>query len=89
MSKWELRYGPRAAKALGKLDKSVARRIRSKLQRLTELEDPTDGLKPLSGPLAGLYRLRVGDWRVLVDVQSDALMIVAVDLGHRSGSIYD
>ncbi|WP_300342689.1 type II toxin-antitoxin system RelE/ParE family toxin [Nesterenkonia sp.] len=88
MSKWELRYGPRADKALGKLDKPVAKRIRSKLQRLTELDDPADGLKPLAGPLVGLYRLRVGDWRVLVDVQREALVIVAVEIDHR-GSIYD
>lgn len=86
--RWELRYGPRAEKQLGKLDKPVAKRIRSKLQRLTTLDDPAVGLKPLTGPLVGSYRLREGDWRVLVDVQRGALVIVAVEIGHRS-RIYD
>ena len=36
----------------------------------------------------GLWRLRVGDYRVILDVHRDELVIVALDVDHRS-SIYD
>ena len=52
------------------------------------LDDPTARLKPLQHELAGLWRLRVGDYRVILDVRRDDVVIVALDLGHRS-DIYD
>jgi len=45
-------------------------------------------LKPLQHSRAGLYRLRVGDYRVIVAPRRSELVIVAVDVGHRS-HIYD
>lgn len=75
---------PRAEQALGKLDRPVARRVRDGLLRLAERDDPTTGCKGLSGPLAGLWRYRVRDWRVIIDVRRSELMIVAIDIGHRS-----
>lgn len=41
------------------------------------------GYTPRSA-LAGLWRLRVGDYRLVLDIQRDKLLIVAIDLGHRS-----
>lgn len=58
------------------------------LYGLVDLDDPQTRCKALTGPLAGLWRLRVGDYRVLLDIQRDELVIVALDVGHRS-SIYD
>ena len=86
--KWRLEYTPRAAKALRRLDRPVARRVFSAVERLRDLDDPTASCKSLSGPLAGLWRLRVGDYRVILDVQREQLVIVALDLGHRS-TVYD
>ncbi|WP_415631329.1 type II toxin-antitoxin system RelE family toxin [Propionibacterium sp.] len=81
---WSLRYSPRAAKALRKLDHTVARHIVTNLERLTTLDEPTAPCKALSGPLTGLWRLRVGDWRVILDIDRAQLSIVAVDIGNRS-----
>lgn len=80
---------PRFAKSLAKLDRSVARRVIVALYELSELDDPTVRLKPLRFELAGLWRLRVADYRVILDVQREALTIVALDAGHRGGDIYD
>lgn len=40
--------------------------------------------KGLTGPLTGLWRYRIGDWRVVVDIYDDRLVILALDIEHRS-----
>lgn len=80
---WDVQVAPRAAKALAKLDRPVARWVRDGLVRLATLDDPTRVCKGLSGPLAGLWRYRVGDYRIICDIRRDEVVIVAVDLGHR------
>jgi mRNA interferase RelE/StbE len=85
---WRIEYTPRSARALRKLDRSVARRLFTAVERLGDLDDPTSSCKALTGPLVGLWRLRVGDYRVILDVQRDQVVIVALDLGHRS-TVYD
>ena len=52
--------------------------------RLAQLDDPTTPCKALSGPLTGLWRYRVGDYRVILDIDRGNVAIVAIDLGHRS-----
>ncbi len=71
-----------------KLDRPVARRIFDGVERLAQLDEPMGSCKPLTGPFSGLWRLRVGDYRVILDIRRGELVIVAVDLGHRS-EIYD
>lgn len=85
---WAVRYAPRAAKAMRKLDRPVARRVFDGMERLASLDDPTGPCKALSGPLAGLWRLRVGDYRVVLDIRRDEVVILALDVGHRS-TVYD
>lgn len=81
---WKVDYAPRAANAMRKLDKPVARRIFDSLERLATPEDPTRSCKALTGPMTGLWRLRVGDYRVILDIRRGDVVIVALDLGHRS-----
>lgn len=76
------------AKALRKLDKQTQRRIMAKLYGLLDLEDPAARCKPLTGPLAGLWRVRTGDYRTIIDIRRGELAILAIDTDHRS-SIYD
>jgi len=85
---WTVEYAPRAAKAMRKLDKPIARRVFEGVERLATLDDPTCPCKALSGPLAGLWRLRGGDYRVILDIRRNEVVIVALDLGHR-GAVYD
>ncbi|MEI2777558.1 MAG: type II toxin-antitoxin system RelE/ParE family toxin [Tetrasphaera sp.] len=81
---WRVEYAPRAVKAMRKLDKPVARRVFDGVEGLASLDDPTTRCKALSGPLVGLWRLRVGDYRVILDIRRGEVVIVALDLGHRS-----
>lgn len=85
---WRLEFDRDAQRALRKLDPQITRRIVKALDELARLDDPTSRCKALSGPLVGLWRLRVGDYRILLNIQQGALVIIILDLGHRS-SIYD
>jgi mRNA interferase RelE/StbE len=48
------------------------------------VEDPAESCKALSGPLTGLWRYRVGDYRAILDIDQGQVVIIALDIGHRS-----
>lgn len=86
--RWAIRTDRDFDRALQKLDRQVAVRVLKALTALEGLDDPTKRCKALSGPYAGLWRLRVGDYRVILDIRRAELVIIALDAGNR-GSIYD
>ncbi len=88
MSSFELSRTATFDKSLRRLDRQVQRRVFVALFELAELPDPTRRLKPLQHTKAGLWRLRVGDYRVIVSVHTAELVILAIDVGHRS-TVYD
>ena len=83
MAGWGVELTPRAEKALRRLDRSVQQCLVGKLREIQGVDDPRDFLKPMTGPLAGRFRLRVGDYRVIIDIQDDRCVILAIDIGHR------
>ena len=72
-----------AQRDLDRLDRSVARRIVARLEGLRE--DPLRQLGRLVN--SPLYRLRVGDWRVIVEVDQSEVRVLVVKVAHRR-SIY-
>lgn len=82
---WTIDYTATAREQLRKLDKPVARRIVNYLdERIATLENPRSAGNPLAGPLGGLWRYRVGDCRVICDIQDGALRVLVVRIGNRS-----
>lgn len=81
---WTIRTDRDFDRALKKLDRQTATRVLKALTALEDLDDPTKRCKALSGPYTGLWRLRVGDYRVILDIQRGELVIIALDLGNRS-----
>jgi len=69
----------RAAKDLDKLERPLRDRITRALRRLAA--NPLQKTKKLSDPRIGTYRLRVGDWRVIFDLDGD--LVVVLRIGHR------
>ena len=67
-----------------KLDRHVAKRIIAKLREISQLEDPRSTGKALVGNLAGLCRYRVGDYQIVCDIEDEVLLILVVDVAHRS-----
>ncbi|MFW0119912.1 type II toxin-antitoxin system RelE family toxin [Rothia sp. P5764] len=88
MSKtWRIELTPRILKQLKKLDKPVAQRIVDQLEKLEISEYPQEHCKALIGNYSGLWRYRVGSYRVILDIDQGALVLLALEVGHRS-SIY-
>ena len=82
---WQVEYSSRVRKQLQKLDPNQRRIILSWIDRhLDGCSDPRAWGKPLKGQLADEWRYRVGDYRILCDIQDDRLVILALNVEHRS-----
>ncbi|MBX9719662.1 MAG: type II toxin-antitoxin system RelE/ParE family toxin [Microbacteriaceae bacterium] len=79
---YAIRFTPRAAKQVEKLDAVAARRIRSFLeQKLARLENPRSLGKKLVNE--EFWRYRVGDYRILTNIDDDQILILIVEVAHR------
>jgi mRNA interferase RelE/StbE len=82
---WRIELTATAVKQLGKLDKNEAKRITDFLRnRLALQDDPRKTAHALVGPQFGAYwRYRVGDYRLICDIQDGALRILVIEVGNR------
>lgn len=74
-------FRDRALKQFKKLPREVQRRIVEKLEFFSRQDDPLDFAEPLIHSKLGHYRFRIGDYRVLVDLEDAGMKILLV--GHR------
>lgn len=84
MIRWRLVTTPAFDRSMKRLSIEVQLRVRDSLEALCLLEDPRVRGKPLRGNESGLWRYRIGDYRVITSIEDDRLVIVAIKLGHRS-----
>ena len=83
---WRIEFVPAAAKELKKLGKSEAARIVTTLEtRIAALEDPRMIGSALTGELGGLWRWRIGDYRIIARIEDERITILIVRIGHRRG----
>lgn len=86
---WKVEYLASAAKSFRKLDPQQRRRIRVYLEeRVVSLNDPRQLGKPLRGELTQFWRYRVGDYRVICQIQDDRLVVLVVRVAHRK-NVYE
>ncbi|MDZ4853665.1 MAG: type II toxin-antitoxin system RelE/ParE family toxin [Nitrospirota bacterium] len=76
-------FTPHALEDLAQLDSGIANRIAAKIQWLSERYDRTQP-ESLTGHFAGLYKLRVGDWRVLYAIDPPERIMTVHVIAHRS-----
>ena len=81
---WKIELSRRAEKDLAAINRPDAMRIAKYLAEVEKLQDPRLRGKALSANLSGLWRYRVGDWRVLCRIEDGRLIILVVQIGHRS-----
>jgi mRNA interferase RelE/StbE len=77
---YEISWSESAFLKLAKLDSRTRKRIVEKLEETAE--DPFISTKRLTG--ANLYSLRVGDYRVIMSIEKGRIVILVLDVGHRS-----
>ena len=86
---WAYRFDERALKELRKLGKPAQLEIIAYLdERIAGEGDPRRFGKGLKADLAGLWRYRVGDYRILCQIRDGELLVLVVAVGHRR-DVYD
>ncbi|MDB9306650.1 type II toxin-antitoxin system RelE/ParE family toxin [Nodularia spumigena CS-591/12] len=78
---YQIEFTKGAVKQLKKLPTEIRERIDLKIQELA-VEPRPDGVKKLQSELS-LYRIRVGDYRVIYQIQDDILLVTIVQAKHR------
>lgn len=78
-------YSKDADKDLDNLDPSITKKLVKKVKELTDQEDPLSFAKPLRANLSGLYRFRVGDYRIIFSMEADGSLTILTILriAHR------
>ena len=67
------------------MDSSTSNLIRTWIEKnLMNTENPRIKGKALTGDLKGLWHYRVGDYRILAEIQDAKIVILILDIGHRS-----
>lgn len=84
MKKYSVKITKKAEKMIDKLDKQTALRIRNFINgKLEGCENPRfDGI-PLVGNLHGNWRYRIGDYRIIAQIEDDKILITIVKVDHR------
>lgn len=82
---WTVEVSAGARKALSKLDPAAARAILKFLdEKVARAADPRASGKALTGSALGnFWRWRVGDYRVVADIQDQRVTVLVVRIGHR------
>jgi len=84
---YQVEFHPSAAQDFEGLDQIVADRVLKKLAWLASNFESIK-LEPLTGPLASLFKLRVGDYRVIYQADREKKVLTVRLVGHRR-EIYD
>ena len=85
---WSIKFDPRAQKEFKKLDKNAQRRIIAYLkEKISCAEDPRRFGAALTGNKAGLWRYRLGEYRIICQIEDDQFIVLVLKVGHRK-SIY-
>lgn len=81
---WTIEYTDTALNDLRKLDKRSIQRIVDYIdKRVAGTGDPRNTGRALVGPMGKLWRYRIGDYRVICDIQTGALRVLVIRVGRR------
>ena len=85
---WAVEYSDTARRQLRRIDQQMARRVLDYMdERVGARDNPRSVGRALAGPMRGLWRYRVGDCRVVCEIQDDVLRVLVVRVGRRD-SVY-
>lgn len=81
---WRLETTAAFDLALAKVDRTIQKRVIAYLIDVAALPDPRLRGKALSADRSGQWRYRVGDYRIIAVIDGQALVVMALEVGHRS-----
>lgn len=82
--RWTVEFDDRARRELRKLDSPIQREILSYLrERIAGSSDPRAFGKSLRKNLAGLWRYRVGNYRLICRIENERVVVLVLKVGHR------
>ena len=82
---WKVEFENAAKKDLKKLDRQAQKNILQYLRnRIVTDEDPRRFGNPLSKNLSGLWKYRIGDYRLICEIQKEKMVVLVLRVGHRS-----
>jgi mRNA interferase RelE/StbE len=82
--KWQIEITRTAEKKITKLSRAAQKSIQRFLrERLLPAENPRQWGKPLRGEKRDLWRYRIGDYRLICDIQDEKIVILVIEIGHR------
>ncbi len=82
---WKVEFDTVAERDLDRLDPQYARKILKFLaQRIAKDEDPRRFGTPLRSNLAGLWKYRIEDYRLICEIQDEKILVLVLHVGHRS-----
>ena len=86
---WRVEFDAAAARELRKLGHDAQQRIvRYLRQRIATAEDPRRFGRALTNDLKGLWRYRIGDYRIVAKIEDDRFIVLVLTVGHRR-EVYD
>jgi len=81
---WTIEISRTAERQITKLHRTAQQAIvRFLRERLAPADNPRQWGKPLQGEKQGLWRYRVGDYRLICDIQDDRITVLVLAVGHR------
>ena len=86
---WKVEWDERAVHDAKKLEPQVRKRILTYLrERIATDKDPRRFGKPLLADKSGLWRYRVGDYRIVCRIETEKVVVLVLAVGHRS-TVYE
>jgi mRNA interferase RelE/StbE len=81
---WKINFKPKAERELASLDKQAQKRIVHYIEhKIAPLPNPRQLGVPLRNKLKGLWKYRIGDYRLICEINDSTVTVLVVSVGHR------
>ena len=81
---WKIEFDSEAENDLKKIDREIQRRILRYLrERIATEKDPRRFGAPLRRELSGLWKYRLGDYRIICRIEEKKVVVYVIRVGHR------
>ncbi|WP_254564324.1 type II toxin-antitoxin system RelE/ParE family toxin [Oscillatoria sp. HE19RPO] len=81
---YEVLLHPDAQNVYANADQALVKKIAQCLQQLEQNPRSHPNIKSLKGDLAGFYRYRIGDYRIIYSIEDEVVRVFVVAIAHRS-----